>query len=273
MRLLVSFKITPDLDQIRGGRWTISNNRPVEPAFARQIINPYDESALELALKSADTAGESGLITELTALTIGGKEADLFLKKLLASGYNLVHRINRPCDLNFNPQSVASILAAFVRVFGYPDAIIMGMQSSEEDNAKTPLLTAEMLHWPCITAVTGFAACGPGMLRVNSLSDQGEVEQIVRTPCLLAVGNAPGSHLRVPTLKAIKAVGAVVINQIEPECLPVETFPLDPVSDTELIELVTVDNRRRGLVIEGASAEEKAILFYNRYLKGWLGEL
>ncbi len=269
MHIINCFKIVADLEQIRGNHWTINGTRPEDPAFVKRVINPYDESALELSLKMADQLKKNGRPVDLTAVTIDGKQAELFLKRLFASGFNQVCRINCPeDDLLFQPLSVAAILAAFIRDLGLPDLIVMGMQSSGGDNAKTAPLLAEELGWPCITGVTGFKLTEQGLVAVQCVSDQGTIEQTLRPPCLIAVGNAPNSHLRVPTLKSIKTAGTITITQSDMEALQLDPARLKADFDTQLIGLRNIDKSRAGELIEADTAEEKAALLYNSYLKG-----
>jgi electron transfer flavoprotein alpha/beta subunit len=271
MRIINCFKIVADLEQIRGNHWTINENRPEDPVFVKKVFNPYDESALELSLKMADQLNSCNSPVDLAALTIDSKQADLFLKRLFASGFNQVYRINNPGDsLLFQPVAVADILTAFIRVLGLPDLIVMGMQSSGGDNAKTALLLAENLSWPCITGVTGFNSPEQGLLTVQCLSDQGSIEQTLHPPCLLAVGNAPNSHLRVPTLKSIKTAGATTINQYDLDDLKLNPDRLYKDSDTQLIGLCNIDRGRAGKLIEADTVEEKAAFLYNKYLKSRL---
>ena len=271
MRIINCFKIVADLEQIRGNHWTINDNRPEDPAFVKRVINPYDESALELSLKMADQLKKSGRPVDLTALTIDGKQADLFLKRLFASGFNQLCRINHPGeDLLFQPLAVAEILAAFIRDLGLPDLIVMGMQSSGGDNAKAALLLAENLSWPCITGVTGFSSTEQDLVAVQCISDQGIIEQTLRPPCLLAVGNAPNSYLRVPTLKSIKTAGTLAIHRSDLENLQLDPGRLITNCDTQLIDLRNLDKSRAGELIEADTAEDKAARLYNSYLKGRL---
>jgi electron transfer flavoprotein beta subunit len=270
MRILVSLKVVPDLDLLRDKKWTIKNNLPVETAYVKKIINTYDESALELTLKMADHRKAMNLETELFALTIGEAYADLFLKNLLALGFTKTYRVNSDLDLRFNPEAAAMLIASFTGNYEPFDLLIMGMQSSDGDNAKTALLTAEELAWPCISGITNYYSDQSDLVAVESISDQGLVKQTVRTPCILAVGNAPGSLLRVPTLKAIKKAAEKDIRILTLEELNAKSEDLLLQSNAELQELETVDNNRESIIIEGASAEEKAHLLYENYLKGWL---
>jgi len=269
MRILVSLKVVPDLDLLRDKKWTIKKNLPLETAYVKKIINTYDESALELARKIADSRKAINLETELFALTVGEKNADLFLKKLLALKFNQTYRVESDLDLRFNPEALAAIITSFTGEYGPFDLIVMGMQSSDGDNAKTALLTAEELNWPCITGVTDFYSDQPNLVTVKNKSDQGSIRQTVRTPLILAVGNAPSSFLPVPTLKAIKSAARKNINILSLEELNVKPEDLLQ-SNAQLQELEAVENIRESIIIEGSSAEEKAYRLYENHLKGWL---
>lgn len=273
MNVLVCFKVVPDLDQLSESDWVVDGCFRVETRFVKKMINPYDESALELALKLADQARGSAIATSLTALTVADSGANLTLKSLRALGYQEAVRIEDDAELDFAPENVAALFAAYIRSTDGFDLIMMGRQSGVEDNAKTPLLAAELLQWPCITQVTAVEKDTAGTYKVTAMADEGTVTRVIKPPCVLAVGNAPSSTLRVPTLKAIKeqaeqpvkTYAAAELRKISPH------LPLNP--DAELLNLEVVNRKRESIIIDGADAAEKAGILYQSYLKGWLAEL
>jgi electron transfer flavoprotein beta subunit len=273
MNVLVSFKIVPDLDLLSGHDWKVYNSNRVDTRFVKKMINPYDESALELALKLADQAGNAGFSIDLSALTIADSGSDLTLKSLRALGYKKTTRIAEEDDLRFAPEKVAAMITAYARQRGNFDLIFMGRQSGVGDNAKTPLVTAELLGWPCITQVTGVERITARSLQVTAIADEGLVTRAIEPPCLLAVGNAPFSNLRVPTLRAIKEQGERPIDLITMADLKstLSSLPMKP--DADLIKLEPISRKRKSVLIEGSNAVEKAEILYQKFLKGWLAEL
>jgi len=273
MNVLVSFKVVPDLDLLSGNDWTVDGNCQVETRFVKKMINPYDESALELALKLADQAGNAGFSIDLSALTIADSGSDLTLKSLRALGYRQAIRIAEEDDLRFAPEKVAALITAYARQRDDFNLIFMGRQSGVGDNAKTPLVAAELLGWPCITQVTGVTMISQHTLQVSAISDQGLVTRTIKTPCLLAVGNAPFSYLRVPTLRAIKEQAEQPIDVITRSDLKntLSSLPYNPTID--LIKLEPISRKRNNEIIEGSNTAEKAEKLYQQYLKGWLTEL
>jgi electron transfer flavoprotein beta subunit len=273
MNVLVCFKIVPDLDQLSGSDWVVDGCSRVETRFVKRMINPYDESALELALKMADQARGGGVTLGLNALTIADSGANLTLKSLRALGYQEAVRIEADRDLDFAPEDFAALIAAYVLSTDRLDLILMGRQSGVGDNAKTPLLTAELLQWPCITQVIAVKKESTGSYLVTAMADEGVVTRIIELPCVLAVGNAPSSTLRVPTLRAIKEQSSIPVKAYTAAELikAAPTLPVNP--GAELLTLEVVNRNRGGLIIEGADATEKAQILYQSYLKGWLAEL
>lgn len=263
------FKAVPDLDMLSDEDWTADSNLKVDVSFIRNILNCFDESALEMALKLSDSAESFNVLMNLTALTIGDKKSEAYLKTLYALRFEKALRIENNEDVRFLPEVVAAVISKYVKEKNNQDAIILGRQSGEGDNAKTPLLLAEMLEWPCITQVINIEADKEDTLKVTSMVDGGILTQIIKTPCVLAVGNAPNSYMRVPTLKDRMKYGKRAI-----EVLDIQEFNIQAVATNyELKGLEKIINKREGIIIEGATSEEKAKILYNSYLKGRLEKL
>lgn len=273
MKILVCFKVVPDLDLLSGSGWEIDSRFRVETGFVKNVLNPYDESALEMALKLADQAAAANQKLDLSALTIGDQRARLFLKALQALNFNQATRIECSEDLHFNPEMTAALISAYVSNYDFPDLLIMGSQSGVGDNAKTPLLTAEILGWPSISQVFNLEPAAGNRIRAASLSDDGIIKQTITPPCVLSVGNAPSANLRVPTLKAIKASADNPVQVISLDDLSPAGFTDHPQQDSTLLGLEVIERKRSGIIIEGATAAEKAQALYDNYLKGWLARL
>lgn len=85
-------------------------------------------------------------------------------------------------------------------------------------------------------------------------------------PAVLAVGNSSvASALRVPTLKQKLAVGKTPIVHLTPQALGVEDALRE--DGIRLTALNRQLNRREGLIIDGATPQEKAKTLYQNYLK------
>ncbi len=270
MNILVCFKVVPDLDLMPGGDWNVDSRLRVETGYVKNIINPYDESALEIALQFADKADDDQCSPGLTALTIGDSKANLHLKTLRALSFDRAVRIDSKEDLRFRPETCAALISAYINKIGKNNVVIMGRQSGVGDNAQTPLICAEMMGWPCITQVSSIEPAAGACLRVTNLVDDGTCRQTIEPPCILAIGNAPNSYLRVPTLKDIKAHGQKPVEVIDAAVLMATGGQPALPGGCELLGIEAIDRRRSGIIIEVETAAEKTQALYYSYLKGWL---
>lgn len=268
MKILGCFKIVPNLDLVAEEDWTADDQLQIDTGYVKIQWDCFDESALEMMLKLSDLSEGFDVVYELNALTIGKRQHEPFLKTLYALGFGHTVRVNPEKDQTFCPEQTAEMIKNYVLKMSGQDVIVMGTQSSDGSNMKTPLLLAELLGWPCITQVIGLEPVDEMHLKVKSQISGGNLIQTVKLPCVLAVGNAPSSYLRVPTLKAKMKLGKQPIEQIDGAQLT------DGAESTvELISLDKVDNHRETVLIEGDSAEEKARILYDSYLKGRVEKL
>lgn len=224
-----------------------------------------------MMLKLSDLSEGFDVVYELSVLTVGRRQHEAFLKTLYALKFEHVVRVEaeEDKDIRFCPEIIADLAAGYITDTSPQDVVIMGVQSSEGSNGKTPLLLAEELGWPCITEVTALEPVDEGHLKVTSEEDGHTAVQVVGVPCVLAVGNAPSSYLRVPTLKDKMKLGKKPIEHIVPNWDQL----LEKERDVELTELAAVEERRDAVVIEGDTPEEKARQLYESYLKGRLEKI
>ena len=269
MKILGCFKIVPDLELVADEDWTSNEKLEIDTSYVKIQWNCFDESALEMMLKLSDLSEGFDVVYELNALTIGKRQHEPFIKTLYALGYNHAARVEMEENISFCPEQIAQMIGNYVKKKHGQDVLVMGSQSSDGNNMKTPLLTAEMLGWPCITQVTGIEPVDEQHLKVRSQAENGTMIQVVKTPCVLAVGNAPSTYLRVPTLKAKMKLGKKPIEKLLPEQL----IDGEIIESVELLSLDKVENKRDTVVIEGDTAQEKADKLYHSYLKGRLEKL
>ncbi|MHB1345758.1 MAG: electron transfer flavoprotein subunit beta/FixA family protein [Thermoleophilia bacterium] len=271
----------------------------VETRYVPRVFNCFDESALETALRLYDaapepdagpegaSAAEAELVTAagggiapacgapggdgarvaLAALSIGGPEVDPFLKTLQALGYRPTVRVRADANLDFAPDVVASILAGYVRRVARSDLLLLGCRSGPGDTGTVPFLAAERLGWPCLTQVTEVGRVGADRLRVAYVADDGLARVTVRLPCVLGVGNAVVSRLRVPTLSARLAQRGARIQEVDAADLGVDVAAGLERRTCVLTALEAIDRRRQGIVIGGGAPREKARELFDSHLR------
>jgi electron transfer flavoprotein alpha/beta subunit len=274
LRILVSFKVTPDFEALRERDWLAgAADGSVETRYVRRILNCFDESALEMALRWEDAAAERGETASLGALSVGGRETEPYLKTLLALGYERVARVEPEAALDFAPAVVATLIAGYVRQVDRSDLLLLGCRSGPGDSGTVPFLVAEALGWPCLTRVLEFEPLTDDRVRVACMVDDGLLGVTLRLPCVLAVGNAVVSQLRVPTLTDRLARKNGRIHVLSGADLGVDIAEELRREPCVLVELEAIDRARRGIVIGGATPREKARALFDSHLKSMLEKL
>ena len=112
MKIAVCFKTIADYSRLSEKDWVWDNRHFVDTSFVRRIFNCFDESALEMALKLLGAKKDLSDTLELTALTVDNQQADLFLKHLIAVGYDHAVRIEcrkKHC-LRFNSSAISHLI-------------------------------------------------------------------------------------------------------------------------------------------------------------------
>ncbi|WP_371361018.1 hypothetical protein [Sporomusa malonica] len=249
------------------GDWVVTGHSQVDTGFVPTILNPYDESALELGLKLKDCSNGNQVDLKLTALTIGTNRSHKVLKNLIALKYDHGVRVDCGLDLRFNASAVAAVIHQYMKNKSNHQVLLCGSQSNEGDNGKTPLLVAERLGVPCITAVINVKLSEQqGCLDVTSTIDDWVIAQTVKPPVVLVVGNAPNTYIRVPTLKDKMNSSHKEVEVYSLKDFGMEEQALEVANDVEIIELFQERQERSGVFIQGRTSAEKADVFYEEYL-------
>ena len=138
-KILVPFKSVPDpyAEAAPGG----------SGATAKSVINPFDEIAIEEALRMR----ERGEATEIVGVTIGAPAVDEQIRAAFAMGVDRALRIDDARALD--PYAVARILRAVVAKEA-PQVVFMGKQAVDDDSNQTGQMLAALLGWPQATFVS-----------------------------------------------------------------------------------------------------------------------
>ena len=160
---------------------------------APQVVNGFDEQAVEAALRLKDQHG-----AYVTAISVGGAFAMDVIKKPLSMGCDDIVLLQDGIFENLDSFGTASVLAAGIRKLGAFDLIIGGRQASDWDNAQVPLGLAEILNLPCITMAKRVDSVNSKVIVERVLPDGYEIVE-ASLPSLVMVSNELGQP-RFPTI-------------------------------------------------------------------------
>ena len=200
MNVLACFKISESLDEVTDNEWNHCLDNTEIPVFMENALGTYDEAALETALQIRDQASEKNIPVELTAFTFGSELPDVMTSRLFGIKYDRIVHMLSDEDIRFKPDAAACAIERFIKESGGYDIVLMGQQASPGDNASTHIMTASRLSLPCVLNVVDVRLETDG-LNVTSIVDGGILEQKLKTPVILGVGDARHPYLRVATLR------------------------------------------------------------------------
>ena len=117
-----------------------SDGSGVELANVKMSMNPFDEIAVEEAIRMR----ESGAVTEIVAVSIGPQQAQETIRTALAMGAD--RGILVKVDDLTEPLTVAKILKGIVDE-EQPGLVILGKQAIDDDANQTGQMLAALLGW------------------------------------------------------------------------------------------------------------------------------
>ncbi len=110
------------------------------------VLNPFDEFAVEEALKLRDAAGSG----EVVAISCGGDEVPKVLRTALAMGVD--RGVHVKGSVSFDALATARALATVVKSQTY-DLILCGKSAIDQDNHAVGMMVAELLDLPSTSVV------------------------------------------------------------------------------------------------------------------------
>ena len=118
-----------------------SDGSDVETAGVKMSMNPFDEIAIEEAIRLR----EKGAVSEIVAVSIGVAQAGETLRTALAMGADraVLIQTERPPE----PLAVAKLVRALAEREN-PGMIILGKQAIDDDMNATGQMLAALLGWP-----------------------------------------------------------------------------------------------------------------------------
>src|SRR3982751_5933765 len=142
-----------------------SDGTGVELANVKMSMNPFDEIAIEEALRLK----EAGKATEVVVVSIGPAQASETIRTGLAMGAD--RGILVKADGNVEPLAVAKILKGIIEA-EQPGLVILGKQAIDDDANQTGQMLAALLGWPQGTFAYRIEV-GDGSIDVTPAGDGG----------------------------------------------------------------------------------------------------
>ncbi len=249
LRMAVCVKQVPDPDGPPSSFQVDQEARRVIPRGIPPVISPFDENALEAALRIKEAVGGS-----ITLLSLGRGLSKAVFLKALATGADRLLLVE---EESLDPQaldswSTARLLTAAINHDGPYQLILTGRQAADTNAGQVGLGIAQLLGIPSISLAQKVEVVNGGLRVERVLPDGYEIVESP-LPALITVSHEVG-ELRYPPLPAIKAA----------KSLPVETLGLEelgvglPGNLLQLADLTPPSRERSCVLVEGESPGEVA---------------
>ena len=167
MKIIVLVKQTPDTE---AKVVTSPDGKMLDHSGTKFIINPYDEYAIEEALKIKAQASGS----EVVLMTFAEPAVKERILKGLAMGADRAVIINNEGLEGCDSLVCAKVLSKAIEAEGC-DIVFTGKQGIDADNMHTPVMLAELLGWPHVNVVTK-VELSEGTAKVDREVEGGQVE-------------------------------------------------------------------------------------------------
>lgn len=183
-----------------------ADGKSIDPSGVTYIINPYDEFAVEEALKLKEKNGG-----ETFAVSVGKETVKETIRKAFAMGIDKGILIKT--DSVMDSYAVAKNLADVLKELN-PDIIFFGKQSVDYDNSLVGTMTAEFLGLPSISVVVDLT------IESNKVTAEREIEggkEIVTASLPVIICAQKGlNNPRYPNLKGIMQAKSKPIEERQP---------------------------------------------------------
>ena len=193
MKIIVCIKRVPDTEaRIKIG----SDGASIDNAGVKFVISPYDEFAMETALRIKEAKGAG----EVIAISLGEAQSAEQLRSALAMGAD--RAILLKGQPTIDGSATAKALAEEIKTHS-PDLVLCGMKAVDNDQQQVGVMLAEYLGMPAVSVVAELE------VEENKVVAHREIEggvEVVEVPTPAVITTTKGKHEpRYPSLKGIMA--------------------------------------------------------------------
>jgi electron transfer flavoprotein beta subunit len=231
VKILVSVKRVPDPETVikiaPDGASIVGDN-------VKWVINPFDEIAIEEALRIKEKVSGS----EVILLSIGQKTAQEQLRTGLAMGAD--RAILVLSDQVLEPLAVARVIQKLVET-EKPDLLLLGKQAIDDDSNCVGQMLAELLGWPQATFASKVELGGDGKSAKVTREVDGGLETVaIPLPAVVT------ADLRLNEPRYASLPGIMKARKKELKEIPVADLGVDVAPRVKVLKLETPPKRTGG---------------------------
>jgi electron transfer flavoprotein beta subunit len=246
MKFFVCVKQVPDSEaKIK----LASDGLTIDSTSMKWVMNPYDEYAVEEAVKLRDANPGS----QVWVLTVGPKKrAGEVLRTALAMGGDEGILIDGP--ENLDPFSTAKALASAIQKEGDARLILSGKLAFDDNSSSVPQMLAELLNFPHTTVVSKLTVTPDSLVAERDI--EGGAKEVVQLTGAAVVAANKGLNMpRYASLPGIMKAKKKVLKEYDLAALDV-----NPVGLTKILSMELPPEKPPAKLISGDAASQVAQL-------------
>jgi electron transfer flavoprotein beta subunit len=225
-----------------------------DPGGKPNIVNPWDEYAVEEAIRLKENHGA----TDAIALSMGDASSSETLKTCLAMGCTEAILINDGAFAGSDSLGTARVLAAAINKVGDVQVALFGKQAIDGDSGQTVVQVARKLGWTPLTFVSAIKEIGDGSITVERLVDEGK--EIVQASLPVVIGTVKEiNEPRYPSFMGIRKASRASIPEWTAADLEIDGAYGSEASKVDWSDVYAIPPREGKVeIIEADSVSEKA---------------
>ena len=257
MNIVVCVKAVPSTTEVKMDPKTNTIVRDGKQA----VVNPFDASALEVALRLKDERAAVGETIRVTCVSMGIPATERLLRDCVARGADAGLLLSDRAFAGADTLATAYALTCGIKALPeMPDLIVCGKMAVDGDTAQIGPELGGAFDVPCVAGVSEVVSLEDGALTLRRDSDEGSELVRVCLPCVITVSKDVAC-LRMPSISGVRAGEAAAI-----DVLTAEAAGSDPArcgltgSPTQVVRSFVPEHEHVSERIEGTASEQAARL-------------
>lgn len=201
MKIVVCVKEIPDPEIASSIFQVDEKTKKVTPLpGTRFVMSPFDEQAVELALRIRAALGEGSI----TLLSLGAETTRSIIKHGLSLGADEAIMLVDPVFDDGDSYTIARALAAAIERMGDVDLILTGRQAADGDCGVVGCGIAELLGFPAVTFAMDIVVTDGTLVVERALGDGSEIIE-APMPAVVTVSHEVGKVRHASLRETMKA--------------------------------------------------------------------
>ncbi|WP_428897836.1 electron transfer flavoprotein beta subunit [Parelusimicrobium proximum] len=256
MHIVVCVKQTPKSENVK----IDSASGCLIRSSVKSVLNPFDEFALEEAVKFKELVGG-----KVSVLTMGPPQAESALRDCISRGADNAYHL---CDNRFacsdtwaTSYALSQAIKKIDKEMEKVDMIVCGKQTTDSDTGHIGAQISAWLTWPCVNFVKK-ASLIENKILIERLMEDGTDILEVPFPCVVSVLREINDP-RVPSVHGRIIAKKIDITVWDADDIDADKSKLGSASPTAVVKTFAPVKEVQSTVITGTNAKEKAAALIN----------